>query len=78
MVLIVDFYVHFSSFVPFKVKGNLISCTVNKSRKMCTENTIDGKLRFSQVFRQNGHSGRFTDETLEQSEERYKKATIEK
>ena len=55
-------YTHFSSFVPVKIKKNLIICLTDRVRRLCSEDTVDKELLFlRQVFINNGYPERLLD-----------------
>lgn len=71
--------IHFNSFVPLRIKRNLIRCLINKVPEICTEYSTEKELLFLRnVFRRNDYSERFIDENMEQADERHKKAIVEK
>ena len=60
-------YSHFSSFVPVKIKKNLIICLTDRVRRLYSEDTVDKELLFlRQVFINNGYPERLLDKCMKQ------------
>ena len=74
-----DQYVHFKSFVPMKLKVNLISCLVNRARKICSEDVLTNELEFlRKVFLKNGYPRQMIEKRLQATPERCIVPTVEK
>lgn len=58
-------YTHFYSFVPIKVKRNLVHCLYDRAAKICSTNTLAEEIEFlANTFRQNGYPERFLEKHL--------------
>nr|VZI30814.1 unnamed protein product [Spirometra erinaceieuropaei] len=58
-------YTNFASFVPLQQKRNLVRCLAQRSRKICSTDSIEEELRKIQDFlRENGYPERFIEKNI--------------
>ena len=58
-------YIHFQSFVPMKIKRNLIRCLYERACKICTPESLPKELDIiRETLRQNGYPDRFIEANL--------------
>ena len=63
-----DQYLHFSSFIPMRMKRNLIHCLTGRAMKICTDDAINDELKFLRnLFTANGYPEHFVDKNMKLS-----------
>ena len=61
-------YLHFSSFIPMRMKRNLIHCLTGRAMKICTDDAINDELKFLRnLFIANGYPEHFVDKNMKLS-----------
>lgn len=58
-------YTHFYSFVPLRMKRNLVHCLYDRAMKICSDSTLATEIEtLANTFRQNGYPDRFLEKHL--------------
>ena len=58
-------YTNFKSFIPIRLKQNVVRCLTSRARDICSEDTLEPELvSIKSIFRENGYPDRFTERNM--------------